>query len=187
MKRLATTALALSLLTMSLAMANDRHDDRRWDRSNSTGHQRDSRDWDHGREGRHYRDEHRRDWRDYSRHDDSHFNRDWRYDRRYADPRYERDWGYDRREGHSRYGRDWRYERFHDNDYRRSWGYRNNYWYPGYRVPRAYFTRPYVVENYGYYRLRTPPRGCHWVRMDNDLVLAALATGVVLDVLYNYF
>ena len=35
------------------------------------------------------------------------------------------------------------------------------------------------------YRLYAPPYGYHWVRVGNDVLLTALATGVVLDVLYN--
>ena len=34
---------------------------------------------------------------------------------------------------------------------------------------------------------RAPPVGYHWVRVNNDAVLAALATGVVLDVAFNLF
>jgi Ni/Co efflux regulator RcnB len=160
MKRLATTALAVSALTVSLAMANDRHDNHRSrDRATGSSQHHDSRDRDHRRNDndRHYRDDRRHDWRG--------DNRNWRDDRRN---------NYERR---NNYHRDYRYSQGYRNDYRRS----------GYRVPRGYFGRPYVVANYGYYRLRPPPRGCHWVRMDHDLVLAALATGIVLDVMYDYF
>jgi Ni/Co efflux regulator RcnB len=38
------------------------------------------------------------------------------------------------------------------------------------------------VRDYGYYRLRPPPRGYHWVRADNDYLLVAIATGVILDI-----
>ena len=48
-------------------------------------------------------------------------------------------------------------------------------------------SRPYVVRDYRNVRLYAPPRGCHWLRVNNDVVLAAIATGVVLDVLYNRF
>ena len=50
-------------------------------------------------------------------------------------------------------------------------------WERGHR----YYGPTYVVRNYGYYRLRPPPRGYHWVRADNDYLLVAIATGVILD------
>jgi Ni/Co efflux regulator RcnB len=51
-------------------------------------------------------------------------------------------------------------------------------WARGHR----YYGPTYVVSNYGYYRLRPPPRGYHWVRADNDYLLVAIATGIILDV-----
>jgi Ni/Co efflux regulator RcnB len=54
-------------------------------------------------------------------------------------------------------------------------------------LPRGYYARPYIVHDYYGYRLHAPPRGYHWVRVNQDVVLAAIATGVVLDVLYNHF
>ena len=47
--------------------------------------------------------------------------------------------------------------------------------------------RPYVLHDYRAVRLYAPPRGHHWVRVNHDVVLAAIATGIVLDVLYNRF
>ena len=62
----------------------------------------------------------------------------------------------------------------------------------GYQQPRHYqhrwqrghrYTGPvYVVRDYGYYRLRPPPRGYRWVRADNNYLLVAIATGIILDV-----
>jgi Ni/Co efflux regulator RcnB len=43
------------------------------------------------------------------------------------------------------------------------------------------------VRDYRVYGLSEPPYGCRWVRVNNDVVLAAIATGVVLDVAYNVF
>jgi Ni/Co efflux regulator RcnB len=51
----------------------------------------------------------------------------------------------------------------------------------------AYYAPAYVVRDYSVYQLREPPYGCRWVRVDNNVVLAAIATGVVLDVVYNVF
>jgi Ni/Co efflux regulator RcnB len=43
------------------------------------------------------------------------------------------------------------------------------------------------VYDYGRYGLHSPPYGYHWVRVDTDVVLAAIATGVILDVAFNHF
>ena len=36
-----------------------------------------------------------------------------------------------------------------------------------------------------YYGLRPAPRGYRWVHADNDILLVALATGVIADVLFD--
>ena len=48
-------------------------------------------------------------------------------------------------------------------------------------------TRVYIVDDYYSYRLRPPPRGYHWVRVDNDVVLAAIASGIVVSAVYGIF
>ena len=51
-------------------------------------------------------------------------------------------------------------------------------WQRGHR----YHGPTYVVRNYGHYHLRQPPRGYHWVRANNnDYLLVAIATGIILD------
>jgi len=53
------------------------------------------------------------------------------------------------------------------------------HWQRGHR----YAGPVYVVHDYGHYHLRQPPRGYHWVRADNnDYLLVAIATGIILDV-----
>jgi len=52
------------------------------------------------------------------------------------------------------------------------------HWERGHR----YAGRNVVVYDYGSYRLRPPPRGYHWVRENNDFLLVAIATGVILDI-----
>ena len=42
-----------------------------------------------------------------------------------------------------------------------------------------------MVYDWRPYRLYSPPRGYHWVRVGSDVVLTAIATGIVLDVLYD--
>ena len=57
--------------------------------------------------------------------------------------------------------------------------YRAGPWRRGYR----YRGPTYVVQNYGHYRLRHPPRGYRWVRANNnDFLLVAAATGIILDI-----
>jgi Ni/Co efflux regulator RcnB len=52
------------------------------------------------------------------------------------------------------------------------------HWERGHR----YYGRNVVVYDYGSYRLRSPPRGYHWVRENNDFLLVAVATGIILDI-----
>jgi Ni/Co efflux regulator RcnB len=51
----------------------------------------------------------------------------------------------------------------------------------------VYYAPSYVIGNYHECGLRRPPHGHHWVRVNHDAVLAVVATGVVLDVIYNQF
>ncbi|MFO1014473.1 MAG: RcnB family protein [Caulobacteraceae bacterium] len=60
-------------------------------------------------------------------------------------------------------------------------GYAN--WRRGAYLPSYY--RGYVVNDYYAYRLRSPPRGYHWVRVNNDYLLVAIATGLIFDVIAN--
>lgn len=86
------------------------------------------------------------------------------------------------RDDRGRHDRDHRsHDRGHDNHRRhghRDGGPRHARWERGHR----YNGPTYVVRNYGYYRLRPPPRGYRWVRADNDFLLVAVATGIILDV-----
>lgn len=64
-------------------------------------------------------------------------------------------------------------------------GYRPGYanWRRGTYLPSYY--NGFVVTNYGAHRLRPPPRGYHWVRVNNDYLLVAIATGLIFDVIAN--
>lgn len=172
MKRLLLTIAAVAsvagpmALTATDASAQDRgrweHRDRDWDRGRDWDR---DRDWDRGR-----------DW-----------NRD-------------RGWGHGR--DHWDNGRHYGWDRGRHNGY-----YYNNRWYYG-PPPVAYYDRPgyrpgyvawrrggylpnyyrgdyYVVHDYYRYRLRPPPRGYYWYRSGNDYVLAAIATGLIFDVIAN--
>jgi Ni/Co efflux regulator RcnB len=169
---------------------NDRHD---FDRHDNDRHDNDRHDWNDHRDDRRYdrprNDDHRRDWND---HRDSYRNdhRNWndhdRNDHRGWD-RPRNDWSshphyWDNR-SHDR--RDYARYRFHNGYYRAPYGYQYRSWHRGDYLPRSYYDRSYIVYDWRPYRLYEPPYGYHWVRVGNDVLLTALATGVVLDVLYD--
>jgi Ni/Co efflux regulator RcnB len=56
----------------------------------------------------------------------------------------------------------------------------------GDRLPQRYRNHQYVVNNYREHHLRPPPRGYHWVQTGGDYVLAAIATGVIADLIINH-
>jgi Ni/Co efflux regulator RcnB len=90
--------------------------------------------------------------------------------------------------------RDHRVEARHDHD-RPDWdhpGYRHDdyrgagpdhAWHRGDRLPADYRARRYVVSDWHAHHLSAPPRGYHWVQVNGDYVLAAVATGIILDTL----
>lgn len=55
----------------------------------------------------------------------------------------------------------------------------------GNRLPNNYRNRQYVVDDWRGHHLRQPPRGYHWVQTGGDYVLAAIATGVIADLIIN--
>lgn len=71
--------------------------------------------------------------------------------------------------------------------YIRPRGYYQHAWRRGERLPGAYFSNRYVVRNYSSYRLHAPPRGYQWVRVDRDVVLSAVTTGVIIGVVSGLF
>lgn len=161
---------------------NDRHDsDRRdWDRNR---HDNDRRDWDHDR-----RDNDRRDWdrdrrdndrRDWDRHDYRGDNRGW--------DRYRNDWynhpNYWDNRRHDR--PDYARYRYNYGYYSRPSGYYYRSWHRGDRLPRSWYGSSYIVYDWAPYRLYAPPYGYHWVRVGDDVILTAIATGVVLDVIHD--
>ncbi len=109
----------------------------------------------------------------------------WRGGDRDRDGRYER---WERRSDHNRYdgGRYTNRERY--NDYRR--GQRDQYrdhrrYYRGATLPYQYRSNWYV-RDYNRYGYAPPPRGYGYYRTDTgDVVLAALATGVIVSLLSN--
>jgi Ni/Co efflux regulator RcnB len=58
-------------------------------------------------------------------------------------------------------------------------------WRRGDRLPNDYRDRQYVVDDYRGYGLRQPPRGYHWVGVGGDYVLAAIASGVIAQIVLS--
>ena len=58
-------------------------------------------------------------------------------------------------------------------------------WHKGDRIPASYRDKRYEVRDWKARHLRQPPRGYHWVSVNGDYVLAAVATGVIADLLLN--
>ena len=78
---------------------------------------------------------------------------------------------------------DWQHDGYRHDDFRGA-GPRHEY-YRGGRLPAEYRGRTYVVDDWRGHHLSAPPRGYHWVQAGSDYVLAAVATGVILDVLLS--
>lgn len=137
---------------------NARHDDRRDDRHDRRDDRHDRRD-DRQDSRRDHREDHRDARHDAQRHDRHHSGHDHR------------------RDGHG-----YRVAPYHPPR-----GYVRHQWHRGDRVPDAYRSHRHVVHDYHSYQLYSPPRGHHWVRVDQDIVLTAVATGVVAAVVYGIF
>jgi Ni/Co efflux regulator RcnB len=127
------------------------------------------------------------------RHDrDGDRDRDGRWDGRGGDHRWDRRWdrGGDRwdsgRHNGYYYNNRWSYGP-PPHDYYGRPGYRPGYssWRRGSYLPPYYRDRGYVVYDYGRYHLRPPPRGYYWYRVGDDYLLAAIASGLIFDVIIN--
>ena len=62
----------------------------------------------------------------------------------------------------------------------------NHSYHKGDRLPAAEHSKQYEVNDWRTRNLREPPEGHHWVRSGNDYVLAAVATGVIADIVLNH-
>jgi Ni/Co efflux regulator RcnB len=78
---------------------------------------------------------------------------------------------------------DWDHPGYRHDDYRGAGPHHD--WQRGNRLPREYWGRRYVVDDWRGHHLSPPPRGYHWVLVDGDYVLAAVATGIILDTLLS--
>jgi Ni/Co efflux regulator RcnB len=55
----------------------------------------------------------------------------------------------------------------------------------GGRLPNEYRNRQYVVNDWRGHHLSAPPRGYQWVQVGPDYVLAAVATGLIANLILN--
>jgi Ni/Co efflux regulator RcnB len=55
----------------------------------------------------------------------------------------------------------------------------------GDKLPTQYRANQYVVSDWKNNHLRQPPRGYHWVRANNQYFLAAVASGVIADIIMD--
>jgi Ni/Co efflux regulator RcnB len=152
---------------------NDRHDADRhdWNNRGNDSHDNERHDWNNRGNDRHDNDRH--DWNDRPNdHGRNDYRGDWNRHPNYWD---------NRSHDHVDYAR----TRYHYGYYAPPRGYYYRTWYRGDRLPYGWYSNAYVVHDWHPYHLYAPPYGYQWVRVGNDVVLTALATGVVLDVLYN--
>lgn len=179
MNKFFANALALGLGVAVLAPVGEATaQDRGWDRDRS-GYDRDRYDNDRYRDSDRYRDRYRnsdrggeraKHWGGYSYRD---HDRSWDRDH---DRRWDR---HDRhRYSYNRYRAPARYV------YPR--GYYSYRWNIGHRLPSAYYSRPYYVD-YRHYDLAPPPYGHRWVRVDNDVFLVAIASGLISHAIHDLF
>jgi len=128
----------------------------------------------------------RADQRD-NRGNDNHGNGNRGYDNRGYDNRgYDNRGNYDNRR-YDNVGYDYRNYGYRDGGYRghgRGVG-PNHSWYRGDRMPSAYRTRHYVVDDWRGHHLYAPPQGYHWVQSGGDYLLVAVATGIIASILLS--
>lgn len=177
MKKFLTAAIAATLAMSSLGMASAAEAQSRGNYEQRQDHRDDRGD----------RREERRDDRNHNRHDRREDRRDDRNDRR--------EWRQDNRDDRRESRQDQRaYDRWQQSQRRYSAGryyaprgYQQRDWSYGQRMPSYYRSNQYVVNDYGRYGLRAPPRGYEYVRSGNDVVLAAIAGGLITAVIAGLF
>lgn len=160
MKKVLTAAIAATLAMGSIGVASAAEAQSRGDRYEQRQDRRDDR----------------REWRQ----DDRNDRREWRQDNR--DDRREA------RQDARAYAR-WQQaqRRYSAGRYVAPRGYTVRQWTYGQRMPTYYRANQYVVNDYGRYGLRQPPYGYQYVRSGNDVVLTAVATGLITAVIAGLF
>jgi len=159
-KLIASALIALTMATSGSAFAQ--RSDHGYDRDNRNDRHGSAHAQDNGRSdsGRHDNGRHDNDRHDGPRGNGNEYrNGDRKGDRYYDARQYHRD---DRRGGGPRH------------DLRR-----------GQRLGKEYRDKRYVVTDWRARHLSAPPRGHHWVRAGNDYILAAIATGLIAQVLLS--
>lgn len=91
-----------------------------------------------------------------------------------------RDWHDDHHDDHHDNGHHDNGNHYGRDNHRGDWHPRpGGHWERGHR----YDGRVVVIDDWHHRHLRAPPRGYHWVRADNnDLLLVAVATGIIADI-----
>lgn len=89
---------------------------------------------------------------------------------------------YDRRGGPGYRGERQDYRQGREMD-RRGFPHPRAEWRKGGRVPTEFRGRNYVVNDWRSHRLQAPPRGQQWVSVGGDYVLAAVATGIIMQII----
>ena len=56
----------------------------------------------------------------------------------------------------------------------------------GDRLPMEYRHKHFVVNDWRGHNLSAPPRGYYWVQSGADYILVAVATGLILQILFNH-
>lgn len=114
-----------------------------------------------------------------------------RFDDRQTDRREQRDDRNDSRFDRRDDRQDNRYERRADRRYQAGRyqaprGYQSRNWHRGDVLPSSYRGSSYRIDHRAY-GLGAPPRGYGYVRVGDDVVLTALATGVIASVVLQMF
>jgi len=159
MKKILTAALAATLALSSLGVASAAEAQSRGNYEQRQD-RRDDRNDDRGD-----RRDDRREWRQDSRDDRREFRQDQRAFSRWQQSQ----------------------RRYNAGRYYAPRGYQQRDWSYGQRMPSYYRSNQYVVNDYSRYGLRAPPRGYHYVRSGDDVVLAAVAGGLIVAVIAGLF
>ena len=163
MKKALTAALAATLALGSIGVASAAEAQSRGDRYEQRQDRQDERQ--DRREDRRERREDRREWRQEQRED----RREARQDAR----------------AYARWQQSQR--RYNAGRYYAPRGYQTRAWSYGQRMPSYYRSNQYVVRDYGRYGLRQPPHGYQYVRSGDDVVMTAIATGLITAVIAGLF
>jgi Ni/Co efflux regulator RcnB len=107
------------------------------------------------------------------------------------------------RPGNAWNNNNWRNNRASWNRYHRSWtsprrfrwtgpnvrpaGWFYRRWTLGAFLPAMFFGQQFWINNWGQFRLDSPPPGTVWVRNGNDALLVDRRTGEVIQVVFNIF